>query len=141
MTVCRCLCDDRRKRVNRKSNAEDRGYSTTLRKRCQFRRSCPLRQQSDEYQFVSDALALAGLSDEEARQWLDRTRECGLENRFTIGRPNAPRLLDLFNNTEPQSLYMNDSTKNTPSALRFLGARLMFLLVYNIASWSGQSLA
>jgi len=59
-----------------------------------------------EYQFVSDALTLAGLSDEEARQWLDRTRECGLENRFTIRRPNVPGLLELFNNTEPLSLLI-----------------------------------
>jgi hypothetical protein len=37
-----------------------------------------------EYQCLSDALALAGLSDEEARQWLDRTRTSGLESRFTF---------------------------------------------------------
>jgi hypothetical protein len=55
-----------------------------------------------EYQFLSDALTLAGLSDEEARQWLDRVRACGLENRFTIPRPAAPRLLSLFSTDEPR---------------------------------------
>ena len=39
-----------------------------------------------EYQFLADALTLAGLSDEEARQWVDRTRACGLESRFTVPR-------------------------------------------------------
>jgi hypothetical protein len=37
-----------------------------------------------EYQCLWDAMKLAGLSDEEARQWLDRTRACGLESRFTL---------------------------------------------------------
>ena len=37
-----------------------------------------------EYQCLWDAMKLAGLSDEEARQWLDRTRPCSLENRFTL---------------------------------------------------------
>jgi adenosine deaminase len=39
-----------------------------------------------EYQFVHDALMLAGLSDEQARSWLDRTRASGLEARFTLPR-------------------------------------------------------
>jgi adenosine/AMP deaminase-like protein len=46
-----------------------------------------------EYQLLSDALALAGLSDEEARTWLDRTRDCGLEGRFT--QPFRHEVLDL----------------------------------------------
>jgi len=39
-----------------------------------------------EYQFLHDALLLAGFSDEEARQWLERTRASGLESRFTLPR-------------------------------------------------------
>ncbi|MBS0262973.1 MAG: hypothetical protein JSS02_13595 [Planctomycetes bacterium] len=39
-----------------------------------------------EYQCLSDAMLLAGLSDEESRRWLDRTRDCSLESRFTIAR-------------------------------------------------------
>jgi hypothetical protein len=39
-----------------------------------------------EYQFLHDAMTLAGLSDEEARHWLDRTRASALENRFTVLR-------------------------------------------------------
>jgi hypothetical protein len=37
-----------------------------------------------EYQILLDAMTLAGLSDEEARQWLDRTRASGMETRFTL---------------------------------------------------------
>jgi adenosine deaminase len=37
-----------------------------------------------EYQILCDAMILAGLSDEEARQWLDRTRASGMETRFTL---------------------------------------------------------
>jgi len=43
--------------------------------------SSSLRQ---EYQCLADAMTLAGLSDEEAAQWLERTRACGLEHRFTL---------------------------------------------------------
>ena len=42
-----------------------------------------------EYQCLADAMTLAGLSDEEIRQWLDRTRASGLESRFTLGRDNG----------------------------------------------------
>lgn len=31
-------------------------------------------------------MALAGLSDEEASQWLERTRLCGMEHRFTLNQ-------------------------------------------------------
>jgi adenosine deaminase len=45
----------------------------------------------EEYQWVEDAMRLAGISDEEARRWLARTRECSLETRFTIsGLIDAP---------------------------------------------------
>ena len=37
-----------------------------------------------EYQRLADAMALAGLSEEQARQWLDRARSSGLESRFTL---------------------------------------------------------
>jgi hypothetical protein len=39
-----------------------------------------------EYQFLHDALTLAGLAEEEARSWLEGARACGLENRFTVPR-------------------------------------------------------
>lgn len=43
----------------------------------------------EEYQFVFDALLLAGLSDEEALDWVDRVRRSGLEHRFTnAGAPD-----------------------------------------------------
>ncbi len=38
----------------------------------------------NEYQMVSDALVLAGVSSEEARRWLDNARARGLEARFTL---------------------------------------------------------
>ncbi|MGH8628061.1 MAG: hypothetical protein ACREYC_23280, partial [Gammaproteobacteria bacterium] len=40
----------------------------------------------EEYQWLLDALMLAGCSEEQARKWLDRVRETGLENRFTVRR-------------------------------------------------------
>lgn len=46
----------------------------------------------EEYQFVFDALLLAGLSDEEALAWVDRARRCGMEHRFTLRLPlDVPR--------------------------------------------------
>jgi len=39
-----------------------------------------------EYQCLSDAMALSEFSDEETRQWLDRARASGLESRFTLPR-------------------------------------------------------
>jgi hypothetical protein len=47
---------------------------------------------TEEYQFVFDALLLAGLSDEEALGWVDRARRAGLEHRFTLRVPE--RFLD-----------------------------------------------
>ena len=41
----------------------------------------------EEYQLVYDTLTLAGLSDMEARQWLQEVREAGLESRFTLPLP------------------------------------------------------
>jgi hypothetical protein len=38
----------------------------------------------EEYQWLQDAMSIAGISDEEARRWIDRTRQCGLETRFTL---------------------------------------------------------
>ena len=40
----------------------------------------------EEYQWLLDALVFAGCSEEQARQWLNRVRETGLENRFTVRR-------------------------------------------------------
>jgi len=41
----------------------------------------------EEYQLVYDTLTLAGLSDMEARLWLEEARESGLESRFTLPGP------------------------------------------------------
>jgi hypothetical protein len=46
----------------------------------------------EEYQLVHDALLLGGLTDEEARNWLERTRASGLETRFTLPRTFQRRL-------------------------------------------------
>ena len=49
-----------------------------------------------EYQFLHDALALAGLSDDEAFAWLDQTRASGLLNRFTLPRSPNRSITSLF---------------------------------------------
>jgi hypothetical protein len=49
----------------------------------------------EEYQLLHDALMLAGVTDEEARRWLERTRASGLETRFTLPR-SARRDLRAF---------------------------------------------
>jgi hypothetical protein len=54
-----------------------------------------------EYQWLNDAMALAGLSDEEACQWLDRTRACGMESRFTLRGINLDAVLDVYNSDAP----------------------------------------
>ncbi len=41
----------------------------------------------EEYQLVSDALISAGLSEQEARHWIDQVRRSGLEARFTVWQP------------------------------------------------------
>ena len=38
----------------------------------------------EEYQLVYDMLTLAGISDFEARMWLDSARRVGLSSRFTF---------------------------------------------------------
>ncbi len=40
----------------------------------------------EEYQLIYDTLTLAGLSDVEARAWLEDARETGLVSRFTLAR-------------------------------------------------------
>jgi hypothetical protein len=37
-----------------------------------------------EYQSLCDAMLLAGCSEEETRVWISRTRESGMESRFTL---------------------------------------------------------
>jgi hypothetical protein len=37
-----------------------------------------------EYQLLVDAMAMAGVSDEQARRWIERVRIRGLEGRFTV---------------------------------------------------------
>lgn len=41
-----------------------------------------------EYQLLVDAMAMAGVSDELARRWIDRVRTRGLEGRFTLESSN-----------------------------------------------------
>jgi hypothetical protein len=60
-----------------------------------------------EYQLLHDAMTLAGLSDEEARQWLDRCRRCGLESRFTLSeRDPRPLKSVLGTNTLPGRRFL-----------------------------------
>jgi hypothetical protein len=42
-----------------------------------------------EYQLLHDALLLSGFSDEEAREWIDRTRATGMETRFSVPRTRS----------------------------------------------------
>jgi hypothetical protein len=48
-----------------------------------------------EYQHLCDAMTLAGCSEEETRQWISRTRESGMESRFTV-RPCSDSILRWF---------------------------------------------
>jgi hypothetical protein len=48
-----------------------------------------------EYQALCDAMALAGYSEEEIRRWISRTRESGLEGRFT-GSIQTESILEWF---------------------------------------------
>lgn len=50
----------------------------------------------EEYQLLLDALVLAGCSEEQARQWLNRVRETGLENRFTVPRTERCAITDIM---------------------------------------------
>ena len=50
----------------------------------------------EEYQLLFDALVLAGCSEEQARQWLNRVRETGLENRFTVPRTERWAITDIM---------------------------------------------
>jgi hypothetical protein len=50
----------------------------------------------EEYQLLLDALMLAGCSEEQARHWLDRVRETGLENRFTVRRTERWVITDMM---------------------------------------------
>jgi hypothetical protein len=54
--------------------------------------ACNLRE---EYQWLSDAMKIAGLSDEQTLVWLERASACGLENKFTVPRTAGYRLSDL----------------------------------------------
>jgi hypothetical protein len=55
----------------------------------------------EEYQSLCDAMILAGLSEEEARQWIDRTRQTGLESRFTLPRSRRGSIVLTFNTQNP----------------------------------------
>ena len=44
-----------------------------------------------EYQNLCDAMMLAGCSEEEIRVWISRTRESGMESRFTTQPRSALR--------------------------------------------------
>ncbi|MBV8629866.1 MAG: hypothetical protein JOZ83_03010, partial [Silvibacterium sp.] len=51
-----------------------------------------------EYQILCDAMTLAGLSDEEALRWLDRTRATGMETRFTLSERSGLPIVPEENN-------------------------------------------
>ena len=48
-----------------------------------------------EYQNLCDAMMLAGCSEEEIRVWISRTRESGMESRFTT-QPRAHSILGWY---------------------------------------------
>jgi hypothetical protein len=48
-----------------------------------------------EYQFLHDALVLAGLTDDQAFEWLDQARASGLQNRFTLPRSSGRPITSL----------------------------------------------
>ena len=50
-----------------------------------------------EYQCLSDAMTLAGLSDEEVRLWIRDTCECGLDRRFTLFPKNNDPITAWYN--------------------------------------------
>jgi hypothetical protein len=50
-----------------------------------------------EYQLVNDALVLSGLSSEEARRWLDRVRQRGMEARFTLPHRHSTDITSRWN--------------------------------------------
>jgi hypothetical protein len=50
-----------------------------------------------EYQLLFDALLVAGLTDAEALEWLDRVRRTGMERRFTTPGVIAADLFALEN--------------------------------------------
>ena len=50
-----------------------------------------------EYQYLADAMIIAGLSDDEAYRWIDEARECGLLRRFTCQRQLGNKALSIFN--------------------------------------------
>lgn len=52
-----------------------------------------------EYQLLFDSLLLAGLTDAEALEWLDRVRRTGMERRFTTPGVTAADLFALENLT------------------------------------------
>lgn len=54
-----------------------------------------------EYQLVHDALTLSGLSEEQSRRWIDRTRAVGLENRFTVPRTSGKNIKDFISLVDP----------------------------------------
>jgi hypothetical protein len=54
-----------------------------------------------EYQCLHDAMLLGGLSDEQARSWLDRVRACGLESRFSIRRLTDVPFTEFLNPQPP----------------------------------------
>ena len=60
-----------------------------------------------EYQCLYDAMLLGGLSDEQARSWLERVRASGLESRFSIRR-----LTDL-----PFTEFLNPQPPSEPAVL------------------------
>ena len=56
----------------------------------------------EEYQLLADSMAMSGLSDEQARGWLDRAAACGLTYRFTLDRYYDYPIRDpAFVNTQP----------------------------------------
>lgn len=55
----------------------------------------------DEYQYLADAMTIAGLSDDEMCRWIDEARNCSMLRRFTLQRQKGDNVLSDFTTRMP----------------------------------------
>ena len=59
-----------------------------------------------EYAYVLAAMTKANIPMQDAIEWIDRVRECGLRSRFTLKASSDPRaLIELRNDLKPYSQF------------------------------------
>jgi hypothetical protein len=56
----------------------------------------------EEFQFVLDAAVLAGLSHDDAQEWLDEVRQTGLDARFTVPTPTLTTTFPVLLGAPPE---------------------------------------